>query len=427
MSADLDHPAAAVYLDHAATTPVRAEVRRVMDLAQDRGYGNPSSVHAAGRAARAMLDEARDRLAAVLHADPAGVVFTAGGSEADNLALRGVADALGAPGHIVVSAVEHEAVLRTADRLERGGWSVTVVGVDRCARVDPERLRAALRSDTRLVSIMAANNEVGTVQPLLELVPIVRAHSRALVHSDAVQALGRVPLDVAALDLDLCSVSAHKCYGPKGVGALWARPGIPLAPQLTGGLQERGHRAGTENVPGIAGFGLAASLAEAERPTEAPRQRALADRLRDLVQAAVPDVVVTGAPGEARLCGFASFAFPGVPGDLLLIRLDRAGIMASAGSACTSGAVHPSHVLAATGLAPEVAAGGLRCTTGRATRAADVERAALAIAEAVRGVRGAGIARDGRQAGVGVVSTAAVQAAGDPGALPVPPRAVLRP
>lgn len=379
-----------VYLDHAATTRVRPEVRRAMAAAEERGFGNPSSAHAAGRAARACLDAARDRLAAVLGADPSGIVFTAGGSEADNLALRGVAAATG-PGHLVISGVEHEAVLRTASALERSGWEVTRVAVDRAARVDPERLRSALRPETRLVSIMAANNEVGTVQPLAELVAVVRRHSSALFHTDAVQALGRLPLDARSLGVDLLAVSAHKCGGPKGVGALWARPGTRLVPQLTGGLQERGQRAGTENVPGIVGFGLAAALAEEERPLQAVRQRRLADRLRREVLAGGTGAVATGAEGEERLPGFATFAFPEVAGDLLLLRLDRAGIQVSAGSACTSGAVHPSHVLAAMGLPPELAAGGLRCTTGRATTEAEVDRAGAAIVAAALAVRAAAV------------------------------------
>ncbi len=376
-----------VYLDHAATTPTRPEVWRAMAAAEADGFGNPSSPHAAGRAARALVDDARDRLAAVLGADPGGLVFTGGGSDADNLALRGVAAAMG-PGHLVVSAVEHEAVLRTAAALEAAGWAVTRVGVDRTGRVDPDRLGAALRPETRLVSIMTANNEIGSIQPLGELVAFVRRRSAALVHTDAVQALGRLPLDVAALDVDLLTLSAHKGYGPKGVGALWVRRGVALVPQCTGGLQERGLRAGTENVTGIVGLGLAAELAEAERPTQAPRQRALADRLVRAVLAGVSGALATGAAGDGRLPGFATFALPGVPADLLVLRLDRAGIQVSAGSACASGASHPSPVLEAIGLPPALGAGALRCTTGRATTAAEVDRAAAAVVAAAAALRG---------------------------------------
>ncbi|HUY98664.1 MAG TPA: cysteine desulfurase family protein [Verrucomicrobiae bacterium] len=386
---------APVYLDHAATTRVRSEVRLAMDDALDHAQGNPSSMHAAGRAARARLDDARDRLGAVLRGAPGGVVFTSGGSEADNLALRGVAASVGRPQHLVVTQVEHEAVLQTATALAATGWAVTVLPVDHWGRVDPERLAAALRPETQLVSIMLANNEVGTIQPVAELAQVVRSHSAALVHCDAVQALGRLEVDVDALDVDMVSLSAHKAYGPKGVGALWIRPGTQLIPQITGGLQERGYRAGTENVAGICGFGVAAELAEAERETEMPRQRRLAHRLGELIRAAVPDVVLTGAPGERRLAGFATFAFPEVAGDLLLIRLDRDGICASAGSACTSGAVHPSHVLTALGMTSELAAGGLRCTTGRGTDAAEIERAATSIVGAVRQLRAAPRLRPG--------------------------------
>ena len=377
-----------IYLDHAATTRVRPEVRQAIAPALDAVFGNPSSTHAAGRAARALVDTARDQVAAALGARAREIVFTGGGSEADNLALRGVAQARREPpGHLVVSAIEHEAVLETAHALAAAGWAVTVLPVDGVGRVDPAQLAAALRPDTALVSVMLASNEVGTVQPVAELARVTRERSRALFHTDATQALGKLPIDVAALGVDLLTISAHKVYGPKGVGALYVRRGVELRPQITGGGHERARRSGTENVPGIVGLGLAATLAVAEQAVELPRQRALCDRLRALVLAGVPGAVVTGAEGPERLGNFATFAFPDVPGDLLLLRLDRAGVCASAGSACASGSVAPSHVLLAMGLPPAVAAGGLRCTVGRETTAADVDQAAAAIVQAVAAQR----------------------------------------
>ncbi len=359
-----------------------------MAPALDSVFGNPSSAHAGGRAARALVDAARDQVAAALGARAREIVFTGGGSEADNLALRGVAQAQGErPGHLVVSAIEHEAVLETARALTDAGWALTVLPVDGAGRVDPAALAPALRKDTALVSVMLASNEVGTVQPVAELARVTREHSRALFHTDATQALGKVPIDVAALGVDLLTLSAHKVYGPKGVGALYVRRGVALRPQVTGGGQERTRRSGTENVPGIVGLGVAATLAAAEQASEQPRQRALCDRLRALVLAGVPSALATGAEGAGRLGNFATFAFPDVPGDLLLVRLDQAGVLASAGSACASGSVAPSHVLLAMGLPPTVAAGGLRCTVGRETTEAEIDRAAAAVVEAVRALR----------------------------------------
>lgn len=380
-----------VYLDHAATTPVASEVVQAMLPFLTTHWGNPSSSHTAGRVARAAVEEARERVAGALGCTPAEVVFTSGGSEADNLALRGALDRHAARGrHLVVSAIEHDAVLKTAERLgELGRAEVTVVGCDRRGLVDPEEVAAAVREDTVVVSVMLANNEVGTIQDVATVAELVRRRNRrTLVHSDAVQALGKLRLDVGALGVDLLSVSAHKVYGPKGVGALYVRRGAVVDAQITGGGQERNRRSGTENVAGIVGFGVATSLVEAERETVVPRLADLAERLRRAVLAELPDAVLT-ADGAPRLPSFATFAFGGVETQVLLAVLDGAGVYCSGGSACSSGAPLPSHVLVAMGLPRPLCLGALRCTVGRDTTAAEVDRAAAAIVAAVRQVRAA--------------------------------------
>ncbi|HEY6379733.1 MAG TPA: cysteine desulfurase family protein [Candidatus Dormibacteraeota bacterium] len=378
---------AAVYLDHAATTPVAAEVLEVMLPHLAAHHGNPSSVHASGRVARAAVDEARERVAAALGCRAAEVVFTSGGSEADNLALRGVVDRSGG-GHVVVSAIEHDAVLHTAEQLaEQGRITLTVVGCDGRGVVDPLAVAAAVTPETVLVSVMLANNEVGTIQDVAAIAAAVRARNPGtLVHTDAVQALGKLEVDVVALGVDLCTVTAHKAYGPKGAGALVVRRGVALAAQVSGGGQERARRAGTENVAAIAGFGAACSLVIAEREREQMRLAALSEHLIETVVSGVPDVVVTGAGGP-RLASFATFAFPGLITEVLLVRLDQLGVEASGGSACSSGASMPSHVLAAMGLPAHTAGGALRLTLGRGTTEAGVERAGAAVIDAVQGAR----------------------------------------
>lgn len=377
----------AVYLDHAATTPLAPEVVEVMVPLLRDGFGNPSSVHAHGRAARNAVDEARDRLAAVLGCAAREVVFTSGGSEADNVALRGVLDRRGG-GHVVVSAIEHDAVLKCAEDLTAAGRArVSVVGCDSRGVVDPEAVAAAVEDDTVIVSLMLANNEVGTLQDVATTSELVRRRNkRTLVHTDAVQALGKVPVDVDALGVDLLSVTAHKVYGPKGAGALVVRDGVGLAPQISGGGQERGRRSGTENVVAIAGFGVAATLVERERQSESARLAQLSARLVELVITDLPDSVVTGA-GAPRLPSFATFAFSGVETGVLLTLLDRMGVEASGGSACSSGAHMPSHVLAAMGLSTTLCEGALRLTLGRDTTAEQVDAAAAIVVAAVRQVR----------------------------------------
>jgi cysteine desulfurase len=379
-----------IHLDHAATTPVAPRVLDEMLPYLTTTQGNPSSVHQSGRAARAAVDAARDRLAAVLECAQREIVFTGSGTEADNLALRGVLERWHAERgrHLVVGAIEHEAVLETARRLEEtGAATLTIAGCDSAGRVQPEAVAAAVGPETVLVSVMLVNNETGAVQDVAAIAEAVhRRNPATLVHTDAVQALGRIPVHPAALGVDLLSLSSHKLYGPKGVGALWVRHGVVLAAQTTGGGQERNRRSATENVAGIVGFAAAAAMAEELRPAEAPRQEALCRRLAAAVSAQVADTTVTAAEAR-RAPGFATFAFRGTRSDVLLAALDMAGVEASAGSACGSGAPLPSHVLRAMGYPDDLAAGALRCTTGRATTTDDVDRAAELIAQTVAQVR----------------------------------------
>jgi cysteine desulfurase len=379
-----------IHLDHAATTPLAPEVLDEMLPYLTATQGNPSSVHASGRAARAAVDRSRDRIAAVLGCAQREIVFTGSGTEADNLAIRGVLERWGADRgrHIVVSAVEHDAILETARHLEETGLaSLTIVGCDRECRVDPDAVAEAVTPETVLVSVMFVNNETGAIQDVAGIADAVhRRNSRTLIHTDAVQAFGRIPLHPAELGVDLVSVSAHKLYGPKGVGALWIRHGVVLAAQNTGGGQERNRRSATENVAGIAGFAAAAELADRVREREGSRQLALCARLVTAVRDQVPDAIVT-ADGAGKAPGFATFALPGVRSDVLLAALDMDGVEASAGSACASGAPLPSHVLRAMGYPDSLAAGALRCTTGRSTTEQDVDAAAAVIGRAVARVR----------------------------------------
>lgn len=383
------HP---VYLDHAATTPVHPAVLDAMLPYLRDVYGNPSSVHAAGRAARAGVDEARDALAAALQCAAREIVFTGSGTEADNLALRGTLERYGSERgrHLVVTAVEHDAILETARRLRASGAaSLTVVGCDTGCRVDPEEVAAAVRPDTLCVSVMLVNNETGTVQDVPTIAAAVhRRNPRTLVHTDAAQAVGRVRAAPGELGVDLMTIVGHKLYAPKGVGALWVRDGVFVAAQMTGGGQERTRRSGTENVAGVVGLGVAARLAVERLATEAPRQAALCDRLLTAVSERAPGAMATGDAAH-RAPGFATFVIPGARTDVLLVALDARGVQASGGSACSSGAPTPSHVLLAMGLDPQLAACALRCTTGIATTEAVIDSAADVIVAAVDQVRSA--------------------------------------
>jgi cysteine desulfurase len=338
-------------------------------------YGNPSSVYSLGREARKALDDARQTVAEILHASPQEIVFTGSGTEADNLAIKGVAQAARAEGkgnHLITTQIEHHAVLHTCQALEEEGFEVTYLPVDSAGLVSPEALESAIRPNTVLISIMYANNEVGTIEPIPELARVARARG-VYFHTDAVQAAASLPLDVEALGVDLLSLSAHKFYGPKGVGLLYIRRGVPLFPQIHGGNQERRRRASTENVPGIVGLAAALRLADAEREAYVARCRPLRDRLIQGILETIPHARLTGHPTQ-RLPNHASFCFEFVEGESILLKLDQHQICASSGSACTSGALEPSHVLTALGIPPEVAQGALRLTLGKATRPEEIEQ-----------------------------------------------------
>jgi cysteine desulfurase len=362
-----------IYMDHSATTCVDPSVLQKMLPFFSEKYGNPNSVHAWGREVRTAIDEARASVARLLNAEPREILFTGGGSEADNLAIKGVAESLSGKGrHVITSAIEHHAVLDTVKWLGKAGFDVTVLPVDSEGRVRVEDFRAAIRPDTILATVMYANNEVGTVQPIRELGEICREKG-ILFHTDAVQAAGHLPLDVRDLPVDLLTMAAHKMYGPKGVGALYVRKGVRIAPLVHGGGQEFGLRSGTENTAGIVGFGAAAELAARRIANgEIDKERRLRDRLIDGVLSRIEDVLLTGHRTE-RLPFHASFCIRYIEGEAMLLRLDFAGIGASSGSACTSGSLEPSYVLLAMGLDHATAHGSLRLTLGKDTTEEDID------------------------------------------------------
>lgn len=361
-----------VYLDHSATTPVhpRAAVAAMNCMLND--YGNSSSVHAFGRRAEELLEEARSRVADFVGAEPREIIFTGGATEADNLALRGVVEASEKPGgHIITTAVEHHAILHTCDALEREGFRVTRVGVDSSGRVDPSDVEAAIEDDTVLISVMLANNEVGTIQPIEEISAIARERGITM-HTDAVQAAGQIPVDVEKLGVDLASFSAHKMYGPKGIGCLYVRRGTKIRPQVHGGHHEHRLRAGTENVPGIVAFGEACALATEELDYRMKHMTSIRDRLISGLEERIPQIFVNGDRTE-RLPNNVSVCIPGVEGEAMLLHLDMQGIAASSGSACTSGSLEASHVLLAMGLKHEIAHGSLRLSLGRENTAEEID------------------------------------------------------
>jgi cysteine desulfurase len=364
-------PERTIYLDHAATTALDQRVLEVMIPYLTREYGNASSIYTLGRHAMQAVDSAREEVAEILNCRPTEIIFTGGGSESDNLALKGVALAAQKKGnHIITSTIEHHAVLHACHYLERFGFQTTYLPVDHSGLVDPEAVLRAITAQTILVSIMYANNEVGTIEPIAEIGRICRAR-KIPFHVDAVQAGGALPLDVASLNVDLLSLSAHKFYGPKGVGMLYARQGIRLLPQQQGGSQERGKRGGTENVAGIVGAATALRLAYEDLPQTQPRLRELRDQLiAGLLPIAGSEL--TGHPAK-RLPNNASFVFAGIEGESILLNLDLLGIAASSGSACTSGSVDPSHVLLAMDFSTEKARGSLRLTVGQENTAEDVQ------------------------------------------------------
>jgi len=378
-----------IYLDHAATTALDPRVLEAMLPYFTAEYGNASSIYTLGRHAMQAIDRSREQVAEVIHSRPTEIAFVGCGSESDNLAIKGMAFAAQKKGnHIITSSIEHHAVLHTCEYLDRFGFKTTYLPVDEYATVNPDDVGRAITDQTVLVSVMYANNEVGTIEPIAEIGRICRA-KKVPFHVDAVQAGGAIPIDVVALNVDMLSLSAHKFYGPKGMGILYTRQGIRILPQMQGGSQERGRRAGTENVAGIVGTATALQLAQQEMAQVTPRIIALRDRLIERVLT-IPRSRLTGHPTN-RLPNNASFCFEGVEGESILLSLDMLGIAASTGSACTSGSVDPSHVLIAMGLAPEWSHGSLRLTLGKDNTEADIDAVASALPNIVEKVRSLGL------------------------------------
>jgi cysteine desulfurase len=374
-----------VYLDYAGFSPVDPRVIAMMRPFLEGGVGNPSAPHSLGLEARASLDGARAKVARLFGGAPAGVIFTASATEANNLAIRGLAQRAGGR-HVVTTAVEHVSILNACRHLEKRGFAVTYLPVDGDGFVDPDAVRDALRSDTALLSMMAANGEIGTLQPLREVGRIAREHAVPL-HVDAVGAAGRVPLSVDDCAIDLLTVSSNDLYGPPGAGALWVRGDVPLGPIVFGGGQEGGYRAGTENLPAIVGMGVAAELARSEGTAEGTRLATLRDRLLDGLLDAVPRARRTGPGGDARLPHHASVVVPGVKADAVLLELDLRGVAASTGSACNMASGEPSHVLRAIGCGREEAEGSLCFTLGRWTTAAEIDVVLDAVPAVVERLR----------------------------------------
>ncbi len=378
-----------IYLDHNATTPPADPVVEAMTRALREDFGNASSIHAFGQRAKAVVDEARTEVARLIGAEPGDVVFTAGGTEADNLALRGVLGAAtGERRRLVVTAIEHEAVINTAGALARAGVPVTTLPATAAGVVEARALADLPVTDVALVSVMLANNETGAVQPVAEFARLAHGRS-ALCHTDAVQAAGKIPIDVRALDVDLLSIAAHKFGGPKGVGALWLRRGVSLAGVVTGGRQERNRRAGTENVPAIVGFGVAARLARERLSQDAGRMGRLRDRLESGILASVPRTAVN-AGGAVRVPNTTNIAFEGVEAESLLIGLDLEGIAVSTGSACSSGTLEPSHVLRAMGLPHGRVQSSIRFSLGASTTDDEIDRVLAVVPQVVQRIRKVG-------------------------------------
>ncbi|MGH7390092.1 MAG: cysteine desulfurase family protein [Candidatus Rokuibacteriota bacterium] len=373
-----------VYMDHNASTPVHPEVVAEMAPYFADVFGNPSSIHAFGRAARDAVDAARDRVGRFLGVAADEIVFTSGGTESDNLAVKGLARGRGG-GHLITSRIEHHAVLRTCQALETQGFAVTYVPVDEHGRIDPDDVARAIRPDTIAISIMHANSEVGTIEPIAEIGAVAREHGVPL-HVDAVQTFGKLPLDVRALGVDALSFSSHKIYGPKGVAGLWVRKGTKMVADQHGGDHERRRRAGTENVPGIVGFGKAVEVRARDMAAEAGRLRGLRDRLWAAARARIPEVRLNGHPTE-RLPGTDNLAFRHVESESIVLGLDLKGVAVSAGSACTSGHVEPSHVLVAMGVPLDWAMGAVRFSLGGSTTADDVDYVVECLAPIVAKLR----------------------------------------
>ena len=377
-----------IYFDYNATTPLAPEAIDAVTATTRDLFGNPSSVHTFGQQAKATLDQARSSVATLIGGDPLEVVFTSGGTESDNFAIRGVAEALEPTKrrHLITTAIEHEAVLNTVKALARRGWRTTILPVDQSGIVNPDRLREVITDDTALVSVMHANNEIGTIQPIAEMAAIAHEHG-ALMHSDGVQSTGKIRVDVRSLGVDLFSISAHKFNGPKGTGALWIRRGTRLQAIQTGGKHERNRRAGTENVPAIAGMGAAASVAAAKLDRESARVAALRDRLETGILQAVEGTAVNGAR-DRRVPNTTNISFDRVEAESLLIALDLEGIAVSTGSACSSGTLEPSHVLRAMGFPSHRTQNSLRFSLGLFSTAEEVDRVVEVLPRLVEKLRG---------------------------------------
>lgn len=376
------------YLDSNATTPLDPQVREAMAPYLAERYANPSAIYRFAQEVRGEVEAARERVAELINADPEEVFFTSGGTEADNTAIKGVAFALREKGrHLITSQIEHHAVLQACQYLDKFGFEITLLPVDRYGIVDLEALKKAIRRDTVLITVMHANNEIGTIEPIDDIVQIAHEHG-IYIHTDAVQTVGKLPIDVKKLGVDLLSLSGHKIYGPKGIGALYIRKGVKMDPLLHGGHHERNRRAGTENVPGIIGLGTAAAVAQTELSQNERKIRVLRDRLEKEILERIPEVFVNGHP-EKRLFNTLNCCLKGIEGESILLNLDFEGICASSGSACTSGSLDPSHVLLAIDLPHEVAHGSVRLSLNKFNTAEDVDKVLEVlpkIAERLRGM-----------------------------------------
>jgi cysteine desulfurase len=374
-----------IYLDHNATTPVDPRVFEAMRPYLTEAYGNPSSIYRAGQDVRKAVEDAREKMGRLLNAEPREIIFTSGGTESDNTSIKGVALNRG-KGHIITSTIEHPAVLKVAEWLEKQGFTATYVPVGTDGVVNPDDMKKAVRPDTIIISLMHANNEVGTIQPIEEVAAI--AHEKGIVfHTDAVQTVGKLPIDVKKIGMDLMSLSAHKMYGPKGTGILFVKRGTKFDPCVHGGHQEWGRRGGTENVAGIVGLGKAAELAEAEMASEATRVKELRDRLEAGLTERIPNIMFNGHR-EKRLWNTTNVCIKYVEGEAMLLNLDmRHGIAASSGSACTSGSLEPSHVLLAMGIPAEIAHGSLRFSLGRGTTREEIDKVIEALPPIVEKLR----------------------------------------
>lgn len=375
-----------IYLDHSATTPVHSEVLEAMLPYFGDLFGNPSSIHSFGQDAKKAVDEARNKVASLINADPLEIVFTSGGTEADNLAIMGVAYAReGKKNHIITTSIEHHAVLNTCGYLEKKGFKVTYLPVDRYGLVDPDDVKRAIAAETAIISIMHANNETGTIEPIEEIGRIAGENDIPF-HTDAVQTVGKIPVDVNILNVDLLSLSGHKIYGPKGIGALYIRKGTRITPILYGGHHERDLRAGTENVSGIVGLGKACEIASRDLTREMDRLRTLLDRLENGIMDRIDRIRVNGHPSQ-RLPNILNVSFENIEGEPVILNLDMKGIAASAGSACTSDSIESSHVLKALGIPPDIAMGSVRFSLGRENTEEEIDYVINALVEVVEHLR----------------------------------------